>query len=81
MWISDVVGCETGRGIAPGSRRLPSGAGDHGELHSAARRAPRRQEPSLLASYSSGGAMSKRYRSSFLDSGVSMRDERQRDAD
>jgi septum formation protein len=36
-----------GASIAPGSYGHPSGAGDRGELRSAARRAPRRQEPSL----------------------------------
>ena len=34
---------------APGSYNRPSGAGDRREPHSAARRAPRRQELSLLA--------------------------------
>src|SRR5688572_13885334 len=42
-------GAKPGATNAPGSHDLPSGAGNRGELRSAARRAPRRQEPSLLA--------------------------------
>src|SRR5687767_262254 len=60
-------GCETGRASAPGSHGQPSGAGDRGELRSAARRAPRRQEPSLLASYSRNGFVSKRILASLSD--------------